>query len=1467
MVDNEALEAGRRAAALIWEDAPEAAAISDPRVAAFATGVLEGFSAALQGTPGLMRKLVRHASAAAEDLNVEAFHGVVEVLQNADDLGATEVRIAVREENGRRRLLIVHNGASVTCHHVLAMVLPYLTTKSEDAEQKGRFGIGLKTLRRISTRMEVHCAPYHFSAEGMGLAAVKPKMAIEGVYDPSSDTLLALDLVPDFDSEDLRKWVGEFNEENLLFLNSLSTLSWLGGAGNETISHVLERGAWTNAAEGGETLEQRPVTGTSAAWTIYRATLECPEQLGRSHKATGATTKISIAVAENEHPTGLFISFRTRVPVTLPFSIDAQFDPSTAREGLIDNPWNRWLIARCGDVLTSIAAVLLSSDPPRAWRWIPLRSEHAGTLNDAWPRQAFDETFDKVRLGLAESGMIRLGEGRVPLSNLCFESEELEGLLSASDLELLYPKRRAVDYAVRDADGRWRSVLASIGVSQRVGIDELLEGFGRHLFINHPVEWWIEAGTRIADHAISTAVWGVPCWLSDAGQPVAALVRGSTERPLVIGSELSSFARHWKLFDRLNEGYSSDPRGQEAVAWLQRNAEVAAHIDEPAELAAFGEAYREKPVVPTDVELREIRDRFDQLSDRSAAPLGPKVGSALLLDAYSHRGGKKVAMQATPTEAYLPRTLDGEYPFWPEAAGSTPDLVWLSPSYDDRLKTAARGRSRRLEDGTVSRGPRKFLMLLGAACWPRVSKVGRIDGGGPSRQRALRSASAEFVEEDYSSPDLRRVLTAISRAPRKDRRARSAALMKALSRYWTVYADVMVTTAWHMALKYQYPRGTIDAEWLCQLRDAEWVVLNSGKLCRPDQAVIRTVQTQAAYPAASFVANVAADDVDPAFAASLKLITDVRASDLVAALESLRSEPGPPSAERALQAYRALAKQCPANPGWNTKIGDMSVFNLKQRFGAGSGLVLVPNAAQDGGVWRKPADLLVGRDVIHQPERFAPGGPSCVRLWAALGIQTPQLDDCISALRRLGTSTFGPEVDATLIDIYRHMEPLISKADRRQRIALRSLPVSIGSGWATDRPVFHIEDRELRSRLAAARPDLSFWSPPCDVHSLSHLVAALSLTVIEPTLRIVEDECARETGEAMRLRFQACVDHLSNELARNDPAARGQLRMAWPEFRGMPLSVSDGPFRVLVEHPSLSPRPIAIEMQAALRRDPLHLFISSSAFPQRDRGGRAIAELFAPDVRHRVEAEWVASWVASADGAVARMTLASDEEHARALAEQASKIEVRPDSKISVSAPASRSKKAAAPRQLKSGHGGVVSVEVVTGSPPTQPGPKKPLSKDAPPPSATLPDPLTVAPLDYDARDLEQHAWEVLAEVLNASEEAQIADFRKRHQVGADGAIDWKKFVELKATGAGPQASVELSATEFERAQEKGLDYVLALVSGLEKGRQTEIRLIFDPANRVSLRPSGSVRLVGLADAPAVVIRLAVEPDEQTIAA
>jgi hypothetical protein len=94
----------------------------------------------------------------------------------------------------------------------------------------------------------------------------------------------------------------------------------------------------------------------------------------------------------------------------------------------------------------------------------------------------------------------------------------------------------------------------------------------------------------------------------------------------------------------------------------------------------------------------------------------------------------------------------------------------------------------------------------------------------------------------------------------------------------------------------------------------------------------------------------------------------------------------------------------------------------------------------------------------------------------------------------------------------------------------------------------------------------------------------------------------------------------------------------------------------------------------------------------------------------------------------------------------------------------------------------------------------------------------------------------------------------------ADGVINWKTFVELKATGRDPQSSIELSNAEYERAKERGMDFILALVSGLETDQKAQVRLIFDPANRVSTRPINGIRLTGLLDAPCIVINFE-DPD------
>lgn len=254
-------------------------------------------------------------------------------------------------------------------------------------------------------------------------------------------------------------------------------------------------------------------------------------------------------------------------------------------------------------------------------------------------------------------------------------------------------------------------------------------------------------------------------------------------------------------------------------------------------------------------------------------------------------------------------------------------------------------------------------------------------------------------------------------------------------------------------------------------------------------------------------------------------------------------------------------------------------------------------------------------------------------------------------------------------------------------------------------------------------------------------------------------------------------------------------------------------------------------------------------------------EVFPVEIRHWIEAEWLAAWQKSLEAEPEGIRLATDDEEIRKrMEEQAGRINAKDNGKgeVRVRPPAGKRADAPPARTLKTRVGRISGATIqgwqatMQGEQATVRGKTKLKDKEPiPRPRSDGPPPATTA---YTNAELEQHAWAILTHVLNDSEYPSLVDFRNRHGVGADGAIDWKTFVELKATGREPKSSIELPISEYDRALERGTDYILALVSGLEDGLRDEIRLIFDPARQATVRPVGSVRLTGLLEAPSIVI-------------
>lgn len=1449
---------GGVAAELIWEDAEGVDSIIDPRTPAFAAGVVQGLSGALASSPGAIKRMMRSAAAAAEDLNVEQFQGLVEVIQNADDLKAREVRFAFRNGLVGRQLLIVHNGQPVACQHVLGMALPFLTTKTNRTDQRGRFGIGLKTLRRIANGLSIHSHPYHFSGDQLSLHVVDAEDELPGFYVPSQDTLIVLDLKQEFDEAELKLWFEAWDDDGLIFLNSVSSFRWCDLAGSTIDGRTLSFDDWREVPlvqfEGPLTrLACREVQGDTENWTIWRATVEVPGHLHPAHKARSETTLISIAAPSDRRAGDLYIGFKTRVPVDLSFSIDAQFDPSTAREALIENAWNHWLVQRCGDLLAEIASRLLATTPQQGWRFVPLAAEHVGIAADRWLRASFAESFAATRAHVGLHGHIALEGEAVPLRDIAYEDEELSGFLTGEDIEKLLGGVRALSFDARDRDARWRDALDEINVSVRVGTGELLDGFARQLFAEKPPAWWVRAARILVESHDDDDLFGVPIWLADDHRALPCQRAGETAKPLVLGGDVSSFSQRWKLLDRLHPAYAVGEDATVVIAWLDEQAAFQATVDAETELAAFAERFGEEKLPIEDNDLRELRDRFDQVSDRRAEELGRDVGAVLLLDGFVYKAGKVHRQKVSPPDSYLCKTLDSDFPHWPTAAGTLPGIQWIAARYDEQLKTGATRFARKRADGTISRGPRRFLMVLGAETAPRLKATGLVRWGGPTRNRELRAAGAEQVPVDYVSPDLDRVLALFDKLPKRELRQRSSALLKALARGWDrLYVDKKMVLSEHVARVYTYTKSAVTADWLVQVRETPWIAVGKGDLVTPDAAVIKTPDTQTLYASSAFAADVDMSDFGTDFAATLGLVTSVRVSDLATLLRDLREGSEPIDDAQIMQVYRNIAKHVPRTVVWNTRIGDITAQDLRSRFTEGQGLVYVGNDQ-----WSRPTDLLRGKDIFHDRTRFVPGGPAYAALWIALDVQEPSLDDCLQFLRGLATQPYDVGTTAKLIDVYRHMEPLLEHAERKHRERLKALPLYCGNHWQVDRPVILVEDQEVRSQLASALPHRKFWSPPCDLRDLPRFVALTAVTLSAPSLRVVDNrQVAEERGDGVRPHFAQAVDHLSDELARNDPETRQRMSLGWDELRNIPLFVYSGPIAVHASDEVLATAEVAVELQAVITQDPKELHAWEEALPKREYGGHAIASLFPAHSRRGIEAEWVVSWQEGRERATSAIRLASDEEHDQAMQDRAAKINAAPRKKIVVTKSNGRGPDAK-PRKLKEVVGPILGATVVSGSPPqpSAPSATSKLHKTQPTPGKSSDPASRSAPTAYTLADLEQRGWELLVQALETSTDEAMIDFRARHGVGADGAIDWKTFVEMKATGRAPQGSVEMSNTEYERAKERGIDFILALVSGLEDDYQDEVRLILDPANRAAVRPLNGVKLVALADAPSIVIQ------------
>jgi len=458
-------------------------------------------------------------------------------------------------------------------------------------------------------------------------------------------------------------------------------------------------------------------------WLRYEAELPSPAGAVRAKKRTGATTPVSVAVpAGTSTASGAVHAGLPVVRTALPWSINAQFDPDTARGHVRDTQWNRALLRLAVDFWAAVADDVLRTRPALAWRAVPL-AEEVRCPQDPWLETELRQALlTNARPGLARSGEVRVGATAVPLTDLAYAEPLLEDLLTDDDVQRLAPGRTVLPRGARGDGRRWSDVLGELGVASRVGVrDALSLADDRHL--DRDAAWYVAVAARALAAGAAEDLQQTACVVLADGGRIVPPAAGTSAVLLTADVDLASPAARAGLVRALHPAYSSGDEDAGAVTrWLTKTGAFSPGQPTPDHVVGRLAEARVASLRVDDGALTALRDLFELLPHDAHEAYGRRVGAAVVLDAECRDAtGRVLRNRRAATECYQHRRIDRDSDSWAAAAADTPHVWWVAGRYADVLRHPA---------GRGALGAQKFLTLLGVERAPRLLPhldQGRVD--------------------------------------------------------------------------------------------------------------------------------------------------------------------------------------------------------------------------------------------------------------------------------------------------------------------------------------------------------------------------------------------------------------------------------------------------------------------------------------------------------------------------------------------------------------------------------------------------------------------------------------------------------------------------------------------------------------------------------------------------------------------
>ncbi len=395
----------------------------------------------------------------------ERTHFIFELIQNAEDAGATELAFELFDD----RLEMKHDGRPFTEADVRGVCGVGKSAKSGDLTKIGKFGIGFKSVYAYTKTPRIHSSDEHFRIEKY----VRPFSAdpLDGrasgtlfVFPFDHDTLSATTAV-----QEIAAALNEIEPGTLLFLRSIERLR-IGGV--KIAGSVLERAAVSRAPSSRHVTLAKGRGRRDEEWFVWHRQLDIfghpahqVEIAFRVHAANGERRLANLAGSAP-----LVVFFPTQKETFLGFLIQGPYRTTPARDNVPEHdPSNQALVRETAALLADVLRELrddglLTVDVLQA---LPLDAARFQ------PGTMFRPLFDSVRTALAQDQLIPLaGGGYGAAGDLKLaRGAGLRELLRPAQLGVLYGAGQPLAFAHElITENRtpllWQYLTAEIGVDE-----------------------------------------------------------------------------------------------------------------------------------------------------------------------------------------------------------------------------------------------------------------------------------------------------------------------------------------------------------------------------------------------------------------------------------------------------------------------------------------------------------------------------------------------------------------------------------------------------------------------------------------------------------------------------------------------------------------------------------------------------------------------------------------------------------------------------------------------------------------------------------------------------------------------------------------------------------------------------------------------------------------------------------------